>query len=78
MLQPEAFELMAALADAGKTVLSETSGLVSIRGVDPRVHVIMDLKWPDSGECGNKGAKGVIPNIRRQNNRILGMTSLLR
>jgi 7-carboxy-7-deazaguanine synthase len=53
LLQPEAFELMAALADAGKTVLLETSGLVSIRGVDPRVHIIMDLKCPDSGECEN-------------------------
>jgi 7-carboxy-7-deazaguanine synthase len=53
LLQPEAFELMAALADQGKTVLLETSGLVSILGVDPRVHVIMDLKCPDSGECGN-------------------------
>jgi 7-carboxy-7-deazaguanine synthase len=53
LLQGEAFELMTALADRGKTVLLETSGLVSIRGVDPRVHVIMDLKCPDSGECGN-------------------------
>jgi 7-carboxy-7-deazaguanine synthase len=53
LLQPEAFELMTAVADAGKTVLLETSGLVSIRGVDPRVHVIMDLKCPDSGECAN-------------------------
>lgn len=53
LLQSEAFELMTALANAGKTVLLETSGLVSIRGVDPRVHVIMDLKCPESGECGN-------------------------
>jgi 7-carboxy-7-deazaguanine synthase len=53
LLQDEALDLMTALADAGKTVLLETSGVVSIRGVDPRVHVIMDLKCPDSGECGN-------------------------
>jgi 7-carboxy-7-deazaguanine synthase len=51
LLQPEAFDLMAALADAGKIVLLETSGLVSIAGVDPRVHIIMDLKCPDSDEC---------------------------
>jgi 7-carboxy-7-deazaguanine synthase len=44
---------MTALADAGKTVLLETGGIESIRGVDPRVHVIMDLKCPDSGECAN-------------------------
>jgi 7-carboxy-7-deazaguanine synthase len=53
LLQSEALDLMTALADAGKTVLLETSGVVSILGVDSRVHVIMDLKCPDSGECGN-------------------------
>jgi hypothetical protein len=44
---------MTALADAGKTVLLETSGLVTIQGVDPRVRIIMDLKCPDCGECDN-------------------------
>src|SRR5438876_8490014 len=34
LLQPEALTLMTSLADAGKTVLLETSGLVSIMGVD--------------------------------------------
>jgi 7-carboxy-7-deazaguanine synthase len=53
LLQPEAFRLMTRLADAGKTVLLETSGLISLTGVDSRVHVIMDLKCPDSGECEN-------------------------
>lgn len=53
LLQAEALYLMAALANAGKTVLLETSGLVSIKGVDRRVHIIMDLKCPDSGECAN-------------------------
>jgi 7-carboxy-7-deazaguanine synthase len=51
LLQPEAFELMTILADRGCTLLVETSGLVSVAGVDPRVHIIMDLKCPDSGEC---------------------------
>jgi 7-carboxy-7-deazaguanine synthase len=50
LLQQEAFTLMAELSDRGKTVLLETSGLVPIRGVDARVHIIMDLKCPDSGE----------------------------
>ncbi len=50
LLQPESLELMATLADRGCTVLLETSGLVAIGGVDPRVHIIMDLKCPDSGE----------------------------
>ncbi|MEJ7639814.1 MAG: radical SAM protein [Singulisphaera sp.] len=50
LLQPEVFPLMARLADAGKTVLLETSGAVDIAPVDPRVRVILDLKTPDSGE----------------------------
>jgi 7-carboxy-7-deazaguanine synthase len=51
LLQPEARTLMTTLADRGLTVLLETSGLVSVARVDSRVHVIMDLKCPDSGEC---------------------------
>ena len=50
LLQPEAFELMTRLADAGRTVLLETSGAVAIAGVDPRVAVILDVKTPGSGE----------------------------
>jgi len=41
---------MAELCDAGRTVLLETSGERDIGGVDPRVHRIMDLKAPGSGE----------------------------
>src|SRR5438477_1446243 len=51
LLQPDVLPLMAKLADAGRTVLLETSGAHDIGPVDPRVHVIMDLKCPDSGEC---------------------------
>ncbi len=50
LLQPEVLPLMARLADAGRTVLLETSGAHDVGPVDPRVHVIMDLKCPDSGE----------------------------
>jgi 7-carboxy-7-deazaguanine synthase len=50
LLQPEAFPLMTALADAGHTVLLETSGAEDVAPVDRRVHIIMDLKCPDSGE----------------------------
>lgn len=53
LLQPEALPLMATLCDREFTVLVETSGLVSVEGIDPRVHIIMDLKCPDSGECDN-------------------------
>jgi 7-carboxy-7-deazaguanine synthase len=51
LLQPEVFSLMTRLADAGHTVLLETSGAHDIAPVDRRVHIIMDLKCPDSGEC---------------------------
>ena len=51
LLQPAALPLMAALCDAGRTVLLETSGAHDISPVDPRVHRIMDLKTPTSGEC---------------------------
>jgi len=40
--------LMRELADRGRTVLLETSGALDIGGVDPRVHVIMDVKCPGS------------------------------
>jgi 7-carboxy-7-deazaguanine synthase len=51
LLQSEIHPLMSALADAGLTVLLETGGAEDVSAVDRRVHVIMDLKCPDSGEC---------------------------
>jgi 7-carboxy-7-deazaguanine synthase len=50
LVQLESLPLMTRLADLGHTVLLETSGGRDIAAVDPRVHVIMDLKCPDSGE----------------------------
>lgn len=52
LLQAEALPLMQRLCDAGFTVLLETSGALDIAPVDPRVHRIMDLKCPSSGESG--------------------------
>lgn len=51
LLQKNVLPLMTALCDAGKIVLIETSGAHDISRIDPRVHRIMDLKTPDSGEC---------------------------
>lgn len=51
LLQKNVLPLMTMLADAGHTVLLETSGAHDISKVDPRVHRIMDLKTPGSGEC---------------------------
>ncbi len=50
LLQPGSLPLMRELCDAGRTVLVETSGEADISKVDPRVHRIMDLKAPLSGE----------------------------
>jgi 7-carboxy-7-deazaguanine synthase len=52
LLQKNVLPLMARLCDAGHTVLLETSGAHDIVGVDRRVHRIMDLKTPGSGEVG--------------------------
>lgn len=49
LLQKEVFELMTALCDQGYAVSLETSGSKSIRAVDPRVKIILDVKTPDSG-----------------------------
>jgi 7-carboxy-7-deazaguanine synthase len=50
LLQKNSIPLMQALGDDGFTVLLETSGAHDISQVDPRVHRIMDLKCPSSGE----------------------------
>src|SRR5216117_2839072 len=52
LLQKNVLPLMSILCDGGYTVLLETSGAHDISKVDPRVHRIMDLKTPGSGEVG--------------------------
>ena len=50
LLQPGVIPLLQELCDAGKTVLLETSGEADVSRVDARVHKIMDIKAPGSGE----------------------------
>ncbi|MFL2479046.1 MAG: radical SAM protein [Verrucomicrobiales bacterium] len=50
LLQKGVLPLMNIMCEEGKTVLIETSGNRDISVVDPRVHIIMDLKTPSSGE----------------------------
>jgi 7-carboxy-7-deazaguanine synthase len=50
LLQPAVLPLMRELCDAGRQVMLETSGERDISAVDPRVHRILDLKAPGSGE----------------------------
>jgi len=59
LLQPGVVPLLSELCDAGKTVLLETSGEADVSRVDPRVHKIMDLKCPGSGEA----ARNRWPNL---------------
>jgi 7-carboxy-7-deazaguanine synthase len=50
LLQPGTLPLLRELCDAGRTVLLETSGEADVSLVDARVHKVMDLKCPGSGE----------------------------
>jgi 7-carboxy-7-deazaguanine synthase len=51
LLQKRVHTLMSRFCDDGYTVLIETSGAHDIAPIDARVHRIMDLKTPSSGEC---------------------------
>jgi 7-carboxy-7-deazaguanine synthase len=59
LLQKNVLPLMTTLCNSGKIVLIETSGAHDISKIDPRVHRIMDLKTPGSGEC----ARNLMENI---------------
>jgi len=45
----ECLELMIKLCDLGHEIMIETGGSISIKEIDPRVKIIMDLKCPSSG-----------------------------
>jgi 7-carboxy-7-deazaguanine synthase len=64
LLQRNSLPLMQALCDRGFTVLVETSGALDISQVDPRVHRIMDLKCPSSGESERNRSEN-IPHLKR-------------
>src|SRR5262252_9109651 len=50
LAQKDCLGLLAALCDAGFRVSIETSGAMSLEGVDPRVVLVVDVKTPGSGE----------------------------
>ena len=50
LAHPGAVDLADLLLESGYTVLVETSGAFDVSGLDERVHKIMDLKCPGSGE----------------------------
>jgi len=59
LLQKNSLPLMQQLCGDGFTVLLETSGAHDVSKIDPRVHRIMDLKCPSSGES----ARNLISNL---------------
>jgi 7-carboxy-7-deazaguanine synthase len=50
LAQPNCWGLLTALCDQGYEVSLETSGAITLEGVDPRVIKVMDLKTPASNE----------------------------
>ena len=63
LAQPNCLPLLSALCDAGYEVSLETSGALSLAGVDPRVVTVMDLKTPGSGEV-SRNCYDNIPLLR--------------
>jgi 7-carboxy-7-deazaguanine synthase len=51
LAQREALDLIRTLCDEDFEVLIETGGYVSTAQVDPRAHIILDVKCPASGEA---------------------------
>lgn len=49
LVQTQSMDLMKRLCDDGYEVMLETGGSLSVKDVDPRVMIIMDLKCPSSG-----------------------------
>jgi 7-carboxy-7-deazaguanine synthase len=50
LAQKGCLALLSSLCDAGLRVSLETSGAMSLSGVDPRVVLVVDVKTPGSGE----------------------------
>jgi len=48
LLQENVYPLMAHLCDKGYTVSIETGGSLPVSRIDPRVHIILDIKCPGS------------------------------
>ncbi len=60
LLQPAVLPFMATLCDEGFTVLLETGGSLDIASVDPRVHRIVDVKCPASGESARNRLENLV------------------
>ena len=65
LAQKRCLDLLTRLCDAGYKVSVETGGAHDVSMIDPRVMRVMDLKTPDSGECG----KNLYSNIDQLRDR---------
>jgi len=73
LLQKNVLPLMSMLCDSGYTVLLETSGAQDISKIDPRVHRIMDLKTPGSGEVDKNLWSNIVHlNLRDEVKFVMG------
>lgn len=64
LLQRSVHPLMTTLCDEGYEVMIETSGSLDISPIDPRVHIIMDLKAPGSGEVSRNRWEN-LPHLKK-------------
>ena len=65
LAQRPCVELLAQLCNAGYAVSLETSGALDIAAVDPRVHIVMDIKTPGSGEA-DRNLAGNLAHLKRR------------
>jgi 7-carboxy-7-deazaguanine synthase len=65
LLQRNVLPLMTELCVRGETLLIETSGAHDISEIDSRVHRIMDLKTPDSGESHRNRYENIVHLTKR-------------
>jgi 7-carboxy-7-deazaguanine synthase len=63
LAQPQCLALLEALVAKGHRVSLETSGALSIDGVDPSVSIVLDLKTPGSGEA-HRNLDDNIPKLK--------------
>ena len=63
LAQPQCLVLLEALVAKGYLVSLETSGALSIDGVDPSVSIVLDLKTPGSGEA-HRNLEDNIPKLK--------------
>jgi 7-carboxy-7-deazaguanine synthase len=59
LAQPNCWPLLSALCDEGFEVSLETSGAISLAGIDARVVKVLDLKTPASGEAARNDYSNV-------------------